>query len=150
MKPDNTRRCRRFLFYSINTILPLLIGGAVYIGVRGDTYISGFIYRITGIQFRQIVLPAWLAFTARNFLSDFMWAYSLAFALSVVFRYSRRNTMVVLGMSFTFVVTIEFLQKTRAFSGTFDVFDILLESIAIILALVFIKWFEEVQNEKRN
>ena len=58
--------------------------------------------------------------------------------------------MVVLGMSFTFVVTIEFLQKTRAFSGTFDVFDILLESIAIILALVFIKWFEEVQNEKRN
>ncbi len=150
MKSENTRRCIRFLFYGINIVLPLLIGGAVYIAVLGDTYITGFISRIVGIQFRQIVLPAWLEYIARNFLSDFLWAYSLAFALSILFRYSRRNTMIVLGTSLFFIVTIELLQKTRAFSGTFDVIDILLESIAILLALFFIKLFEEVHNEKRN
>lgn len=146
----NAYNRKRVLFYGINIVLPLLIGGIVYVVFRRDTYLAEFVFEIIGLKQKEIILPAWLSFIVRNYISDFLWAYSLAFALSSLFQYKRRNAVIVFVICVVFALTIELLQNTRAFSGTFDVVDIALEAISVLLALLIIKYYEERQHETVN
>ncbi len=145
----NERR-RRILFYGINILLPLLVGGIIYVVFRRDSYIAAFFSETIGINIGQHMLPEWLNTVVRNYLSDVLWAYSLTFALSALFKYNRRNTVIVFMICIVFVVAIELLQMTNTFSGTFDIVDIILEAIAVSLALLIIKHFEEEHHEKDN
>jgi len=145
----NERR-RRILFYGINILSPLLIGGIIYIIFRSDSYIATFFSETIGISTRQYMLPAWLNTIVCNYLSDVLWAYSLAFALSALFKFNRSNVTVVFMICIIFVVAIELLQMTNTVSGTFDSVDIILETIAVSLALLIIKHFEEKHHEKDN
>lgn len=64
-----------------------------------------------------------------------------------VLGYSRKKLLLAAFLCVGFEVLLEFFQKTGLFHGTFDVFDILIEAVAICLALSLIKKYEEVQNE---
>ena len=69
----------------------------------------------------------------RFYLVDAIWAYSLTFALSFFL-----NEFLSGAISFAFGVLWELFQKSSIFSGTFDVFDIIMYFTASTLAVIII------------
>lgn len=128
----------------LNILIPLLLGFSVYIVFRPDAIISVYIFSL--LKLHPIVLclsPEWLRIFVNNFLSDFLWAYSLTFVVSLILGYSRKNQIISFSLCFIFEAIIELLQRTKFIHGTFDIIDVFVESIAILFALVLIKKYEE-------
>lgn len=138
----------RYLFYGLNIAIPLLLGLYIYLALRADTYISIIINGFLSLPILPpSIFPRVILAFLRNYASDMLWAYSLGYAVMFVLGYSRKKLLLAAFLCVGFEVLLEFFQKTGLFHGTFDVFDILIEAVAICLALSLIKKYEEVQNE---
>ena len=141
----------RYLFYSLNIILPLFFGLFLYLNLRADSYVSVLLNIFIPFPVLSFsVFPEWFVSFLRNYVSDVLWAYSLGCAISLVLGYSRKKILYVILLCSGFVSILEILQKTGIFHGTFDFFDILLEICAVCMALIIIFIFEEAQNEKSD
>ena len=81
----------------------------------------------------------WLAYIFRNYVSDFCWGLSLEVCLAYVFRtdiHVIRNSSV---LAVVFLVALELWQLRKESPGTFDLIDIVVEVIAVIIAGILIK-----------
>jgi len=142
MKPFG-HSCKK-AFYILNTLIPLLLGFGIYIAFRPDAIISKYTYALFGILPLSISLPyKWLQAVICGFSCDFLWAYSLTFVVGMIVGYTKRNRITVFLICLLFEVLIEILQLVGFIHGTFDIIDIIVELLAIFLALVLITKYEE-------
>ena len=143
--PTNKRN-RIIAFYVMNIIFPVLIGGLIYILFRNDSYITLFLKSQLGISISVSgKLPLWLESFVRNYLADILWVSSLTYAIALISRQPKVNYIFILCVCVSFEVLIEVLQLCEMFHGTFDLFDILLEALAILATLFVIRKFEVKQ-----
>ncbi len=126
----------------------MVIGGAIYVFFSPKSYI-GIIARKIGFleQFLNSISVSnnsCISFI-RYWLCDFLWAYSLAFCLLLVFDKAKHKYVFPIVVSGIMALTIELLQLNGVIQGTFDWLDILAETAAIILAVIIKRG---INNEK--
>ena len=77
---------------------------------------------------------SWLLYFSKNYLSDYCWAYSLEICIIYALRHEEKRVKNSIVISFAFMAFAEFIQVIPFVPGTFDVFDIACETIAILVA----------------
>ena len=130
----------------IMVLFPLLLGSIIYYlfcpGVAFVKKIDAIVG--VGIHFR-ITYSNWIISLIRNYLLDFLWAYSLTWALFLLC--DNKKYLIVFTVIFPCALGLlfELMQKTKMVHGTADVFDVVAEIIGIVVANTIIK--VEVRNE---
>ena len=131
------KRKNMFLFF--NVIVPLLFGLAIYLFCYNNTYINNGFKNIFGISPPHIYFDnAYFKFLT-CWACDILWAYSLTFALFLCFKDFKKPLLICGTISFSLTIVIELLQIEHIITGTFDFWDIILEIIAILFAIIIIK-----------
>ncbi len=119
--------------YALNSILPLFCGLFVYLTIREDTLVSH------SMAFLRSLMPIIDYPTAiHNFAADFLWTYSMFFCLRLTLgdvMCGKYNIFVLL-LTAIVSVTMECLQLTKVFPGTFDLLDIVAELSAAAAAFI--------------
>ncbi len=127
------------LFYLLNIIVPIVIGGAFYYvslpNVRFVRIIDHFLPRVVLWKYHE---ELWIIKLFRNYALDMLWAYALVFAVYLVLGSNTALWKVLTGVFF-FSVMMESLQVSPAIRGTFDVWDLVAEIFAEIIAVIIIK-----------
>lgn len=134
---------RQHIFYCLNILVSLILGLAVYVCYRPDTYVSQFVYNVLGFSFDKIihanVLPTWVLRFIRNYLGDISWAYALTFTICYVWLKPDGRMLPVFGIVATFETVIEVFQGIDIVPGTFDWLDIFLEICITAFVMLLIK-----------
>ena len=140
------KRAGKGWFLILNTLVPLVLGLLVYLVFRPDTYIAGLIGRAIRLsEWNTARVPGWLSAFLRNYASDILWAYSLAFALLGAAGPGGKGRKAASVTGVCVVTGTELLQKAGVLQGTFDIADIALEALFICLATFIHRQHEEEQ-----
>lgn len=85
----------------------------------------------------------------RNYLSDGFWAISFYFIAINFFKNITKNYIILTTIYvFIFGIIFEIMQFAKIANGTFDLIDILVYFIAVLIACLIEKKYMEVENEK--
>ncbi len=122
---------KRYLIFSIINSISALIGGIIL-------YFLGRTSVLDGAPLLLRLIFEELSF----YFPDALWAYALLFALSTI---NDIGTSAVL--TFICGLTWELLQKFGIMPGTYDYLDLYLYLVAIIIAIIIIKFWRN-RNEK--
>lgn len=136
-------RTSDILFYSLNIIIPLVLGVMIYLISRPQSYVSVFVYDLfslgDGALFSGIRLPELI----NNFGCDFLWGYSLTVCFFFVSR-SYRYTVIVCSI---FMILSELAQLLPFFRLRFDIIDIAVELAAMAIAMMVLVIRQSRQNK---
>lgn len=129
------------------TIIPLTLGAVIYLTSGSRTYITDFISRF-GLILPRLDYPLLI----RCYACDFLWAFALLSGLTLIYRDKDRSTLIkVITASFIIAVAMEGLQAIPSFPGTFDLWDVTAELLAILIAAVItILFARRLINEKEK
>jgi hypothetical protein len=84
-------------------------------------------------------------------MSDFLWAYALTFTMQIFVKSEDKAEYMKLSFyCFLFEILIEVVQKLNIISGTFDVYDIVFEGVATLIALLFICLVKGEKSERKS
>ena len=138
----------------IHVIIPLIIGGLIYIAFRSSslrlfTWFEkiGFDNIISFIRTEAYPikkhLPQWSYYS----LPDGLWVYSFASALLILWDNNFNKVKFWLLIPLFLGTIIEIAQGLKIFPGTFDVVDLVFTAIGLILSVIIIN-HTSIQNEK--
>lgn len=130
---------KRRLFTALNILLPLIAGVMVYIFIQKNTHLENVLVGIFAVDFKPLIWSGWTYTFTICWLCDVLWAYSLTFSLWAVLCPWKNAVLFSVVLAFVAGVSFELLQFFEVMSGTFDIFDIILELMAASLAAVVIK-----------
>ncbi|AKF09126.1 hypothetical protein DB32_006275 [Sandaracinus amylolyticus] len=128
---------------SLHVILPLIVGGAIYLGWRDGSLLGWRWADALGVRevasalrgslrATDIVLPEWALFS----LPDALWVYALTWALSRVHAESDvKERALALFVPLALGPGAELAQLARVVPGTFDVLDLALTTVALVAAI---------------
>jgi len=128
------RKKRRFAVHIVCSVLPLIIGLFIYLTSGSESYISRF-FANAGLSLPTIPYP--LLF--RYYICDFLWGFALYSALGLVLDSDKPNIIRNILTSVAVSITLETLQLIPSFPGSFDVWDMVVEGIAIVIAALVTK-----------
>jgi hypothetical protein len=132
----------RYVKIILNIIIPLAIGGIVYYITSPEVIFVQKLDAMLGIvrnAGEKLYNDNFLYAFSRNYFLDMLWAYALTFCVYVLVDNNTESIYKTMAISFTFSFVMEFLQLTDTVKGTFDVIDVLVELIAIMIAVFIIK-----------
>lgn len=119
-----------------------MLGGGIYVFFRPDAYISVCIRTVlkvpTYIGVNEGGEQGLILKFVCNYVCDMLWAYALTLTVYLVQEKRRYILIEMLIQCIVFEIFFEMLQKMGTVSGTFDIWDIILESTASIMAAVLI------------
>ena len=128
----------------LHIILPLLIGGGIYIGFRSESLLLfQWIEYIGGInlvlELRSLVtdisLPDWILYS----LPDALWLYAFAYSILLIWnKQISRTSLACLAIVFIIGIGHELGQFYGIISGTFDPLDLVLSILALLLPLIIL------------
>lgn len=129
-----------------NVILPLLVGGLIYISFRSLSLRMFSWFDIIGVHniiynLREILhpfkkdLPTWVYFS----LPDGLWVYSFSSAYLIVWKNQFKIARFWLLIPFTFGCVLELAQLLKIFPGTFDFTDFIVTFLGFTLSLLIFK-----------
>jgi len=136
----------RTILVIVNVILPLVLGGLIYISFRSVNLIMfgwfdsigihGLIYKIRELltPFKRNI-PKWIYFS----LPDGLWVYSFSSVLILIWRDKLKVAIAWLMIPFTSGCLVELAQFIKIFPGTFDVMDLIMTLSGITLSLLILK-----------
>lgn len=124
---------RRYTFILINLIVPLMIGLFIYLTSRSRTILYDT-FSVVGIRMQEINHPE----IVRNYGCDFLWSYSLYWGVYFWGVFGEWSSLVLKAslIVIPFSMIMEFSQLVQSFPGTFDVLDIVIEILAVALAVI--------------
>jgi hypothetical protein len=130
----------------LNVLLPLFFGGLIYVLFRSKSLNMFHWFESIGLQ-KQVMkmrdaiyparahLPTWLYYS----LPDGLWAYSFSSAFIILWRDQSSIGKYWLLIPFTTGCLSEVAQGLGMMKGTFDVIDLAMYSLGIILSIVILK-----------
>jgi hypothetical protein len=136
----------RAIKYTAHVVLPLLVGGIIYVIGRSRTlwmftwfeglHLDGFVKSLRGAYGAQFAtLPAWILFS----LPDGAWVYSFALYMGLIWIDTHpRAALSLAALGPAFGIGGELGQLARIVPGTFDVTDLFLSAAASVAALLFL------------
>lgn len=133
---------KKFKLTTFHVILPIIIGGLIYVSFRSSSLKMFEWLAYIGTNdlvcwFRNMIMPikdkvpSWIYFS----LPDGLWVYSSTSALLILWN-SRINLWIFIPL-FTSIV-IEIAQKTKIVSGTFDILDLSFSILGVLLSNLII------------
>ena len=142
---------RSHTFLLLNILIPILIGVVIYCFISPEVDFIKIFQSVTCIKWcRYEYKNNDLCRFIRNYLPDMLWAYSLIFSAYAVFDNKTKNLKWIIIAVSLLIVIIEILQLTKIIHGTFDIFDILAEITAVLIAVIILKRTnKEEENEKK-
>jgi hypothetical protein len=146
---------RIFKITTIHVILPLLIGGLIYISFRSTTLKMFNWFRFIGINnhilsirqqffYLKLYLPQWTYYS----LPDGLWVYSFSSALIIFWNNDFEKVKYWLLIPFITGILIEILQGFELFPGTFDFLDLTFSALGLLLSKIIIN-HKLKQNDKQ-
>ena len=128
-------------FIILNIVLPIVVGGIIYYFLSPQVFFVKGINEFLGVTQRQTVVLINNVFFrfVRNYFMDFLWAYSLTFAIFFTWGNNAADIKKIVVVAFLFSTLMESLQLMPKMNGTFDVLDIVIEFLAELIAAVIIK-----------
>ena len=118
----------------LNIIVPLLIGGILYLISSPNVIFVEFInVHIKNIS-PVIKFDSMMGKFLRNYIADILWGYSLQFAIYFILDEEKIWKLFI--AAFVFSTFFEGIQIFNSIPGTFDAWDILFEGIAEIIAAI--------------
>lgn len=125
-----------------NILFPLIIGLGVYLFINPDNYICSFFSRFVVLPKFGLSSP-FIEFV-NNWGCDFLWAYSFTSVIYELFCSFKFSWLITGLLSISLGVFMELLQYFDVVGGTFDVWDIIIEIIAVVISVLIIKFiFQE-------
>ncbi len=124
---------KKKVFFAANIVLPLLFGLIVYLTIKNGTYINSYL-ETNGKESDSVFLTF-----MSNWGCDALWSYSLTFAIYITLYTLKKRLHTSVCVSVLLGIFMEILQCIRIIPGTFDVFDIVSEVIAAVIAVTVIK-----------
>ena len=138
-----------------NAILPLFIGGLIYLLFRSEKLLMFDWIRFLG--FKQSIdflrndfsilksfIPNWVLFS----LPDGLWVYSFSSAIIIIWNDNRKVLILLLSIPLIFGPAVELLQFLKLFKGTFDIKDLVITIVAFILSLNFNLKTNQYENQE--
>lgn len=137
------KKGKETVFQIFNCIIPLFIGAMIYYILSPEVIFVRHIDNIVGENLHIDIVYSDLSILRfiRNYVLDMMWAYALVFALHFFIGNRTEKLFLTVIIAVIFSALMEILQLTSIAMGTFDVLDILVEVLAEIAAVLFIKKF---------
>lgn len=127
----------------MNIIIPISIGSVIYYLFSPQVMFVKIIDDILKINFHIIEPIDNLLFKfIRYYLLDMLWGYALVFALYLILGNNTAKLWKILFIAFSFSAVIEFFQLASFFDGTFDIFDIVVEFVAELFAVLIINYLK--------
>lgn len=126
------KRVRYILFY---ILFPLLLGFICYLFLRPEAFVVKMLFLYTGIWVSltpEVVYNNLLLRFINNHFADFLWAFSMAHAM---FAY---GCFIKWGKWLLLIICVGTGIAMECLLGTFDIFDILMQWLAI--GIVFYKY----------
>lgn len=125
----------------INIMIPIFLGAIIYYLFSPDVLFVKKIDSIIGPDYHiKILLNDNLIFKfIRNYFLDMLWAYALVITLFFVIGNNTVSVLKIFLIAYTFSVTLEILQTTPIAEGTFDLYDMAVEFLAEVVAVLIIK-----------
>lgn len=136
---------KKKILFILNIIIPLFVGLLIYVFLKQGTYINVFLKKY-GISPYIAVSDNLLFSIVKNWLCDFLWAYSLLFSINFALKKVKNSILLSAAITLFLGIALELLQKIGLMGGIFDFLDIAAESCAVLLAIIIIKGVEK--NEK--
>lgn len=129
-------------FWFCNIVIPILLGTVIYLFWTNDTYISiivrDYLHRIPLFDIPLFNKSSMLAAFIRNYFCDMCWAYAIIFCLVPIIGLSKKHIMLSTWIGIVFSIFMEVLQYFSVINGTFDIWDIILEVMACLIASLMI------------
>lgn len=152
---NQEKKFNRKRFILLNIIFPIFLGSILYYLIAPEVFFVKEIDKLLHIENHNAIrINSGLMQLIRNHLFDFIWAYSLTNSLFVVFGYEAKRIKICVIISIVMGIVMEVIQLSDPTWGAFDIWDIITEMIAALLAsLMIIKFFYQggLENEeKRN
>ena len=123
---------KKSVFVGINVVLPLVWGLAFYLVMRERSWITQTLTGGSGVP-SLLKENANILFPFEGHLADFLWAYSLTFVLGMLLELKPAIIAAVLTE-----MILELIQLSPVIHMTFDVFDIVAEVLATIIASLIV------------
>lgn len=143
---------KKRVFIALNIIIPLFAGSILYYVMSPDTIFVEIINQIISGEVHRPAIPLHNGFLrfVRFYFLDMCWGYALIFSLYTILGNNIANIKKSFLIAFIFSAVMELLQRTPYVKGTFDVLDILCETLAEGIAVFIIKYTHEeaMKNEK--
>ncbi len=139
----------------VHCLIPLLIGGLLYILFRSTTLRMFDWFSFVGIDkiihsARTFVLdfknsiPNWIYYS----LPDGLWVYSFTSAILIFWNNDSKKSTLWLLVPFITGVLIEIFQGFKLFPGTFDILDLTFSILGLSISKIIIN-HKFKQNEKK-
>ncbi len=126
----------------LHIVIPLLSGALIYILTDPNVLFVRMLSRQRGIPVLPVNSESTVVLFVRCYLLDILWAYALIFSLYFILD-TDMGLWKIFGIGFLFSTIMEVLQLTVIVPGTFDLWDILMEGVAELIAIFIIKNQEE-------
>ncbi|MDD6071000.1 MAG: hypothetical protein PUC12_09360 [Clostridiales bacterium] len=130
---------KKNLLFVWHIFVPLLIGAVIYIIFTENTYIARW---ARGVFEENAILSYWnyndsvMGRFIRNYVCDALWAYALGMALIWYGDNVHQSVLFSSIEAIAFSCASEFLQLAGVWRGTFDIWDILVETTAVVIAAI--------------
>ena len=125
----------------IMSAVALIIGGAMYVLFRENTYVAEAINSVCDIDWMRSLLSCFKSDFAMYYLPDFLWAFSMCTGLLSIFSVTKIRLIIIAFVTVLAGALWEALQYADIVRGTGDVIDILLYLAASIIAVVINYYF---------
>lgn len=127
--------------FVLNCLVALIIGAVIYYFFSPKVIFVKQIDKIigSGVHFTVSFRDNWIICFIRFYVLDMLWAYALVFALRLFMDNNAANLKRIFLVAFLFSTTMEILQLTPLAEGTFDIWDIVCEFVAEVVAVFVIK-----------
>lgn len=141
---------RKTIFLAANIIVPLFVGMFLYYISSPDVifvkHIDDFFNKGSHLLYLEVRTEIFIFL--RNYFLDMLWGYALVFSLHFMNGNNTAELKKVFAIAFAFSAVLEILQLISS-RGTFDVFDIIVEFLAELIAVFVIKnYTKETSYEK--
>jgi len=126
---------KRTSYVVLNVLFPLIVGFFCYLLLRPEAFVTKMLFHYTGIWISlnsEVVYSNFILRVLNNHFADFLWAFSMAHILFAYGCFIKWNKGILLVICVLTGITMEFIL------GTFDIFDILVQWIAI--SIVYLKY----------
>jgi hypothetical protein len=134
---DTGRNNVLFLAIALHLLLPLLVGGMVYVAMQPESYPAQWWHQLTG--YNIFIPPIQGLRGLAQVLPDFLWSYSLSFFLlwwlAPLVKNVFRLSLGILGL----LIVTEWVQVFFPNRFTFDFLDLVAAITAFFLSLFFYK-----------
>lgn len=129
------------IFVILNIAVPLIIGAVIYYFLSSDVIFVKIIDKILKVEihFTELVETSFVIRFVRFYDLDMLWGYALVFALHFIYGNNEAGIRKIFIIAVIFTIIMEVFQLICPSAGTFDLYDILCEALAEILAIFIIK-----------